>query len=1158
MKFNKIKINSLNLIFLGLLSLMMVIASCNDDDEVSVEAVTLSFPADTISFDEDGGLDKTAIVLSSPSNGQGSFTVQLSGATYGTDYTTRPDGSSGSVTIDVEEGTAFRSFSLNPADNGELDGDKFVTLTLTDPQGAVALGTQTSMVIRIDDDEAPAPAEFEETDLVLAETADELTVNIPLGFAALADGTIDVELTGASYGTDYTTVPAAADGKLTLSLTRGAENASFTVKPIDNELVNGNDRQIIATLSNATGGIVVGDDNVLEITLADDESPTPVNFKEVTQSVAEDGEAITVDIELAMATEADGSFTVNLEGGTYGTDYTTNPEGSSGSFTIEVAKGATEASFTFIPVDNDVVSSSDNVINLTLSNATGGLELGTRSAATITIVENDLPVAISFASATASVREDGGAAQIVVNLASPAEGDGTFEVAINSSGTYGTDYTTSPDGATGTFTVDVEKGDTQATFAYIPTDNDVVNTTELITRFTLQNTSDAFTEGDIIAQTITLLDEEVPVSINFAETVGTVIENGEAVTVTLELATESLIDGSITIDFTGATYGTEFTTTPDGSSGSLTVDIPAGSTSATFTVDPVNNDIAADSRVIDFTLGNGTGGITAGTGQTSFELTITDKDRAITAISDVRSLSGVVSDGVVIRGVVTSAADANASQTLALQDATGGIVVNFNEAHSFSRGDELEIDLAGATIASVNTLVQVTGDLPLINALVSATGQLPAPEVITLTQALSGNFESQYVSVENVFFLEADGTTTLNGENTVSDGTDQLTTSVAVAPFRTDVIPFGTGTVSGILDSFNGTVRLLPQEASEVFANDPTVVLTVSQMVADFGSVNTDEVSAFQTFTVETANLLEDVTVDAPANFEVSLSEGSGYVNDLVIDQTVSGTTTVYVRFAPTSGVEGAKTGDLIVSTLQASTTTFSVSGTEAAAGPANLLLIENFDYGTTEGAFVNGGAGIGTDRWEAHSGAGNNPHSYVNTSLSLTGYPSSGVGGSLETSTTEDINIDFTTVNSGKVYASALVNISPSATVDSNGDYFMHFRTGSFGFYTRVTIKDDGAGNLLFGVRENGGDRVFSATNFAYNTTYMLVLVYDFSTGTSQIHVLDNVPATEPSPLAESALDANNATELGELAIRGSSNNPTIKIDGIRIGLDWESITGM
>ncbi|MEL6558387.1 MAG: DUF5689 domain-containing protein [Bacteroidota bacterium] len=1167
MKINKIQNRALSLLFIAVLSVMTVLASCNDDEEVSVDQVSLTFPADSVTFDENGGESKTAIVLSEAAKGLGSVTIQLSGATYGTDYTTIPDGSSGSVTIEVEEGTLFRSFSLIPADNNELDGDKFVTLTMAEPTGSVELGNQTTIVLTIDDDERPAPIDFALNDQMVAENAGTVDIVVNLEFAALAAGSFDVAVEGSNYGGDYTTAPSGESGSFTVNVERGATSASFGINTIDNEVVDGNDRKVTFTISNATNGLELGDNLTHEVTIADDESPVLINFKETAQAISENNTALTVDIEFAMEAEAPGSFDITLSGGAYGTDYSTDPDGMTGTISVAVAKGDLAKSITLTSIDNFQITDQNPAVTLMLGNASGGVELGTKTSLEVTLEDDEMPVTATFAESEISIREDGGEREIIIILSEPAQADATIEVAIGSNGVYGTDYTTTPDGSTGIATVNIARGDTQGSFTYLPTDNSEVNTTIVSTSLTLQNPSAALTLGDDVLQIIRLIDEEIPVVISFDESSASVVENGDAVTVELSIQSETLIPGTIQIDLTGqdAAYGTEYTTSPDGSSGNLTLEVPAGSTSASFTVTPVNNDIAAGTRSVTFTLGATTGSLTLGSGNRTYELVITDKDRAITDISTVRALFNgtdevVIADETVIRGVVISDAGANADQTIIVQDATAGIIVNFTEAHSFERGTEVEIDLAGSVLTSINSLVQIARDLPLTSALATNTNQLPTPTVVSITDALSGSFESQLVSVENVFFIEADGTATLSGDNTLSDGTDQLTNTVSTTSFQNDVIPLGTGTITGILSNFNGTVNILPQIAADIFDNNPTVALTVTGTINDFGSIDTDAASTPQTITVEGTGLLDDITIDAPANFEVSLSEASGYVNDLILDQSTTGVTTVYVRFAPTSAVEGVKSGNLTISTLQATSTNIEVSGTETSAGPANLLLVENFDYGTTEGPFVNDGAGIGTDNWEAHSGNGNNPHNYVNSSLSLTGYPSSGVGGSLSTSTTEDININFADVTSGKVYASALVSVSPDATTSNNGEYFLHFKvSGEFTFYGRVTIKDDGAGNLLFGVRENSGTRSFSSTNYAYDTVYMVVLVYDFSTGAAQLHVLDNVPATEPVPVAVSDDDAFNgdATLLNELAIRGDSDNPAIAIDGIRVGLDWDSIIG-
>jgi len=1152
MKITEIRDRSFSFLLIGILSILAILISCNDDEDVSIETVNINFPTDSVSFDENAGEEKTAIVLSAASNGFGSFDIQLSGATYGTDYTTIPDGSSGLVTMAVEEGTLFRSFSIIPADNEELDGDKFITLTLTNPVDAVELGNLSSIVVTIDDDERPAPINFELDDQMIAEDAGETQVQIDLDFAAEGNGTVEVEIAGSTYGTDYTTDPDGSGSSFLINVAKGETIASFNFIPTDNEVVDGNEKEVTFTLKNATGGLVLGDDITHEITIADDESPTLINFRETAQSIVENSGATTVDIDFAFAAEANGSFNVALSGAIYGTDYSTTPDGSSGTFRIDVTKGDTGASFSFMPIDNQIIE-ADKVVTLTLSGATGGIALGSKDILVITMTDDEIPTPITFGITRQEIREDGGAKELVVDFEFPALADGNFEVLVNSNGAYTTDYTTLPEESGGILTIAVERGDTEASLSYIPTDNSTVNSIELVTTFTLQNPSAAFLLGAELTQVVSIIDEEIPVEIDFVEETSSVLENGDAVTINLEIDSETLIPGTVNVALSGATYTSDYTTNPDGSSGTFTISVPAGSSSASFTVTPINNDIAADNRVVTFTLEDATGSLVVGNSISSYELTITDKDRAITNISAVRAmLTGIdpvtLAAGTVIKGIVISDPGANADQSLVIEDATAGIVTNFTSAHSFSRGDEIEIDLAGATISSVNALVQLTGELPVTNALLTSSDQLPAPQVITVTEAASGNFESQYVSVENVFFLEADGVKTLNESNTLSDGTNQLSSFVIATSFNSDLLPFGTGTISGIMGVVDSDVKILPQTTAEIFANNPTV------------AVNTDASSTAQSFIVEGMNLLGDITVDAPSNFEVSLSETTGYANDLTIDQSMTGMITVFARFTPTSSVEGVKSGEIMISTLQASASTLSVSGMESAAGPANLLLVENFDYGTTEGAFVNNGTGIGTDNWTAHRNEGDNPHNYVNTSLSLTGYPSSGVGGSVVTSIGEDVDIDFPDVTSGKVYASALVNVSATASTRSNGEYFMHFkvRDETTTFYSRVLIKDDGAGNLLFGIRENSGDRTFAATNFQYNTIYMVVLVYDFASGAAQLHVLDNVPATEPTPIAESGNDPNgDATILNEFAIRGDSDNPDVTIDGLRIGLDWDSIIG-
>jgi len=210
-----------------------------------------------------------------------------------------------------------------------------------------------------------------------------------------------------------------------------------------------------------------------------------------------------------------------------------------------------------------------------------------------------------------------------------------------------------------------------------------------------------------------------------------------------------------------------------------------------------------------------------------------------------------------------------------------------------------------------------------------------------------------------------------------------------------------------------------------------------------------------------------------------------------------------------------------------------------------NYLLEENFNYGTTAGNLSSL-----TTNWVTHSGT--TPIEYATTSLSMTGYPSTGIGGSATIgSNSEDVNRDFTEQTSGTVYMSALVNFS---SVSITGGYFLHFMDGGFAFPTRVWAKDNGSGKILFGVGFSGLTN-WGTTTFDYNSTYLLVASYNVSTGVSNLYILSSVAATQPStPEVTAALASPPVMSVFKIAIR-QGGGPTGVIDGLRVTKTWNDI---
>src|SRR5690606_690039 len=79
-----------------------------------------------------------------------------------------------------------------------------------------------------------------------------------------------------------------------------------------------------------------------------------------------------------------------------------------------------------------------------------------------------------------------------------------------------------------------------------------------------------------------------------------------------------------------------------------------------------------------------------------------------------------------------------------------------------------------------------------------------------------------------------------------------------------------------------------------------TPTITISGSVASLDYFEGNGPSAEETFSVSGINLTEDITVAAPANYEVSLTSGAGFGYSVMLTQSggTVNTTTVYIRLA--------------------------------------------------------------------------------------------------------------------------------------------------------------------------------------------------------------------------------------------------------------------
>jgi len=234
----------------------------------------------------------------------------------------------------------------------------------------------------------------------------------------------------------------------------------------------------------------------------------------------------------------------------------------------------------------------------------------------------------------------------------------------------------------------------------------------------------------------------------------------------------------------------------------------------------------------------------------------------------------------------------------------------------------------------------------------------------------------------------------------------------------------------------------------------------------------------------------------------------------------------------------------------------------------ANSLYVENFDYTSTQLITANG--------WTNFSATSN----YIpvsNPGLTYSGFPSSGIGNCASLTTTGEDSYNataFTTQTESalpgtSVYASFLINVSAA---QSAGDYFFSFynTSGTASFSGgKVFIKSSGAG-FVMSVGKTTAPATYTSTVLNFGQTYLIVVKHTMITTstTNDYSTLWINPilgdSTEPtySVIDNVGTDPNTVgvAKFNRVALRqgNTANAPTLKVDGIRVGTTWASVTGL
>jgi hypothetical protein len=187
----------------------------------------------------------------------------------------------------------------------------------------------------------------------------------------------------------------------------------------------------------------------------------------------------------------------------------------------------------------------------------------------------------------------------------------------------------------------------------------------------------------------------------------------------------------------------------------------------------------------------------------------------------------------------------------------------------------------------------------------------PAEYEVSLT---SGGIFTNSVNVPHVAGVVAPTTiyVRLNGSTVASHTGDAMITSTGA---------------DDALVALNGVTNPVPV---------PTIVVSTNMLPAFSQLVGSP--SAEQMFTASGTDLNDDIMVDAPADFEISLTSGSGFGASVTLEHTggVVSTTTIYVRL--NAAMVGSSSGDIDLTSPGATTEMVVVSGNTTAPTPVIMV----------------------------------------------------------------------------------------------------------------------------------------------------------------------------------------------------------------------------
>ena len=769
------------------------------DDDVPV----VSFMgADAVSVGEGDGTVSLTVALSAALATPLTVPVMTANdtATAGTDYTALSGASAMVVFAANATGAGLmQTVSVAILNDTADENDETFTVSLgVLPSTVSGSGTVT---VTITDDDVPALSVAASPTTITEGAASTLTITADI--APANDLTIPYTITGVTAA-DYTLTTgsttltgltgsvtlAAAQTSVALTLTAvddadSAETLTYTL----NTPVSGAGY----TLTTAAATIMI--DPAAAGTL-----PT-VQFSATTATVAENvsGGMAVLTLELSEAATEAFQVTVNTAGRTamFRDDYMSAL--NSGNVTFAVGETMQTVS---IPIVDDALVEPDETFRASIANlnamSSALATLGARDAVTVTIDSEDTG-SVEFSSADLTVDEDAGFVSVEILLAGGTlVGPATVIplVMTDDSALAGTHYTTVTSGT-------ISAGGNSVSVDIPITDDAVDNTDRTFTVSLGTPLPMDITPGTITETTISITDDDDPLTVQFSSATAMVAEDAGMATVTLELseaATEQIIVPIMTTNGTAtAGAGNDYTAL----AADATVTFAINDTEQTISV-TILDDVAAEGNetfTLSFSPGALPSGVTAGT-PNSVTVTIVDDDVPVVSFMGADAVSVTEAAGTVELTVALSAALAT-PLTVPVMTANGTATAG-SDYTALSGASAMVVFAANATGAGLMQTVSVT----ILNDTADENDETFTVSLGVLPSTVSGSGTVTVTITDDdvpALSVAADPTTITEG------AASTITITADIAPANDLTIPFtidGTGIAAADYTLTTGSTTL--------------------------------------------------------------------------------------------------------------------------------------------------------------------------------------------------------------------------------------------------------------------------------------------------------------------------------------------------------------